>query len=136
MVTPHVPQIVGLVYSLPYVLVHLHDCKQSDFRREDSGCKFGALGLGMSNWAKSVAMQVYQAGGKRAHRNVCPEPHQSYLQLQCLLRTMSELSPAPSANSKDDVLQRKTKESCTSLGGVKELPLKRTRIVFSFGLQA
>lgn len=64
MVTPHVPEIIGLVYSLPHVLVHLHDCKQSNFRTEDSGHKFGALGLGKSSWAKSVAMQVYQTGGK------------------------------------------------------------------------
>lgn len=55
--------------------------------------------------------------------------------LQCLPRTMSELSPAPSASSKDDVLQRRTKESCTGPRGVKDLPQKRTRVVFSFVIQ-
>lgn len=49
---------------------------------EDSGWKFGALGPGRSTWAKSVAMQVHQTGGKKE------DP------LQCLLRTSSELSPA------------------------------------------
>lgn len=118
MVTPHVPQMVGLVYSLPHMLVHLHDCKQSNFRRDDWGHKFGALGAGRSNWARSIAMQAHQTGGKEEGP------------LQCLPRTMPGLSPAPSARSKDDVLQRKTKDSCNGLGEVKDLPLKHTRIVF------
>lgn len=82
MVTPRVPQTVGLVDSLPHVLVRLHNYKQSNFRTEGSGCKFGDLGTGRSNWARSIAMQVHQTGAKKE------DP------LQCLPRTSSELSPA------------------------------------------
>lgn len=39
----HMSQTAGLVGSLLHMLLHLHTCKESSCRRDDSGCEFGAL---------------------------------------------------------------------------------------------
>lgn len=70
MVTPHVPQTAGSVYSMLHVLLRLHNHRERHFKRQGSGLKFGAPGPGL-NWAKSVAMQVYWIGGKKEDPMQC-----------------------------------------------------------------